>query len=112
MRVIGIGFAILDDVPPEHPRLPRRRDQQRDEHLDRRRLARAVRPEEAEELALLDREADPAHGLDLERAAAERAGGGPVRAVQIDRLDDGGHGPTLAVAPWSRRAESRTLRSR
>src|SRR6185503_16861648 len=72
---------VLDDVASEHPRLPGCRDEERDQHLDRRRLAGAVRAEEAEELALLDREADAADRLDLERAAPERAGGRPVGAV-------------------------------
>jgi hypothetical protein len=35
------------------------------EDLDRRRLARAVRTEQAEDLALGNLEADPAHGLVL-----------------------------------------------
>src|SRR6185503_14832877 len=51
---------VLDDVASEYPRLPGCRDEERDQHLDRRRLAGAVRAEEAEELALLDREADAA----------------------------------------------------
>ena len=42
------------------------------EHLDRRRLAGAVRAEQAEDLALLDLEVDPADGLDL-----------PVGLVQV-----------------------------
>ena len=95
---------VLDDVAPEHARLPRRRDEERDQHLDRRRLAGAVRAEEAEELALLDREADAAHGLDLERAAPERAGRRPVGAVEVDRFDDGRHEVlTLAAARESAR---------
>jgi hypothetical protein len=83
--------GVLDHVAAEHARLPRRRDQQRDQHLDRRRLPGPVRPEETEELTLLDREADAPDGLDLERAPAERTGGRPVRPVQVDGLDDGGH---------------------
>ena len=51
-----------------------------------------VRPEQAEELALVDLEADAAHRLDLERAAAEGPGRRPVGAVEVDRFDDGGHG--------------------
>ena len=83
---------VVDDVASEDERLPRRRDQQRDQHLDRRRLAGAVRPEQPEELALLDLEADAADGLDLERPSAERPGRRPVRAVEVDRFDDGRHG--------------------
>ena len=86
---------VLDDVAPEDARLPRRRDQQGDEHLDRRRLPGPVRPEQAEQLALLDREAHAAHRLDLERAPSERPGRRPVGAVEIDRFDDGGHDARL-----------------
>ncbi len=100
---------ILDDVASEHPRLPRRGDQERDQHLDRRGLARAVRAEQAEELALLDREADAAHRLHLERASAERAGRRPVRPVEVDRFDDGSHGATLAAAPGAGTAVIRTF---
>ena len=80
---------VLDDVVAEHARASRRRDEQRDQHLDRRRLARAVRAEEAEELALLDLEAHAAHRLDLFHAAADRPGVGAVGAVEVLRFDDG-----------------------
>ena len=50
------------------------------EHLDRRRLAGAVRSEQAEDLALLDLEVDPADGLDL-----------PVGLVQVVDGDGGRH---------------------
>src|ERR1051325_2422444 len=53
-------------------RRARGRDQQRDQHLDRGRLAGAVRAEQAEELALGHLEVDPAHGLDLLRLPAKR----------------------------------------
>ena len=61
---------VLDHVEPEHARRPRRGDQERDQHLDRRRLAGPVRPEQAEQLARADLEAHAAHGLDLERPAS------------------------------------------
>ena len=80
---------FLDDVVAEHARAPRRGDEQRDQHLDRRRLARAVRAEEAEELALLDLEADALDGFDLFHAAAQRARVGAIRAMQVLCLDDG-----------------------
>src|SRR5581483_9569491 len=48
------------------------------EDLDRRRLARAVRAEEPEDLARLDREVDPAHRLEV-----------PVRLAQAADLDRG-----------------------
>src|SRR5439155_10897249 len=54
---------LADDVVPEHARVAGRRQQQRDQHLDRRRLAGAVRAEQPEELALGDLERDPADGL-------------------------------------------------
>ena len=43
------------------------------EDLDRRRLAGAVRPEQAEHLALLDGEADAGDGIDLAVALAQLA---------------------------------------
>ena len=74
----GIGRAALRDVadPPADllrlapqvdagdRRLARRRREQRREHPQRRRLAGAVRPEEAEDLARADLEVDAADGLD------------------------------------------------
>src|SRR5256885_5285756 len=78
---------VLDHVEPEHARRARGRDQQRDQHLDRGRLAGAVRSEEAEELALGDLEGDAPHRLDLERPAAEDPGRGLIGAPKIPRLD-------------------------
>jgi hypothetical protein len=86
--VLAHPARVVDDVVAEHPRRPRGGDQQRDQHLDRRRLAGAVRPEQAEELALGDLEAHAAHRLDLERAPPDGAGGGLVGATEVDRLDD------------------------
>src|SRR5205085_5903061 len=79
--------CLPHDVKPENARRSARRDQQGDQHLDRRRLARAVRAEQPEELAGLDRKRDAANGLDVDRAPAERARGGAVGAVKIPRLD-------------------------
>ena len=86
---------VLDDVPSEHPRHARRRDQQRDQHLDRRRLARPVRAQQAEQLALGDLEAHAPHRLHFEAAAPERAGGRAVGPHEVDRLDDGCHAAIL-----------------
>src|SRR5215211_2728758 len=88
---------VLDDVEAEHARRPLRRDQQGDPHLDRRRLTGAVRPQEAEELALLDPEADASHGLDVHPPAAQDAGGRSVGAMEVESLDDG-HAARLPLA--------------
>ena len=53
---------------------------ERAEHVDRRRLAGAVGPEEAEDLAGGDLEADAAHGLDLAEGLAQ--------VVDLDRRSD------------------------
>ena len=49
--------------------IARRTAQQRGEHLERRRLARAVRADEAEDLALLDLELDAGDGQAARRSA-------------------------------------------
>jgi hypothetical protein len=83
--------ALLDadvaDRPAEHLRAARRRKHQLHQQLQRRRLARAVRPEKPEHLA----------GLDVEREAAEGAVG-PLppesnRVVfgEVERGERGGH---------------------
>ena len=87
---------VLDDVVSEHLRRPGGRDQQRDQHLDRRGLSGAVRAEQAEKLALLDREADAADRLDVHPLAADGPGRRAVGAVEVDCLDDG-HGLSLAT---------------
>src|SRR5262249_6936166 len=83
--------GVLDDVEPEDVRRPRGGDQQRDQHLDRRRLAGAVRAEQAEQLALGDLERDSAHGLDLDRTALEEAVRGAICAQEVANLADGRH---------------------
>src|SRR5215218_193850 len=50
--------CVVDDVVPQDPGAARRRDQQGDQHLDGRRLAGSVGPEQPEELASLDGEVD------------------------------------------------------
>jgi hypothetical protein len=51
----------------------RGRHEDPDQHLHRRRLAGAVRPQVAEQLALLDAKGDVTHGLDGAPAAPEAA---------------------------------------
>ena len=91
---------VPNDVEPEHPRLTARRQEQRDQHLDRRRLAGPVRPEQPEELALADLERDPAHRLDLERAPPDDPGVRLVGAPQVADFDDACH-PARLTAGWS-----------
>src|SRR5260221_584525 len=67
-----VGVAVA----AEDRRAARARAQQAHEQADRRRLARAVRPEEAHDLAALDAQGEPAHG----RLGAERL-------REIDGLD-------------------------
>ena len=57
--------GVAGDVDAGDARAARRDRQQRGQHLDGRRLAGAVRAEEAEHLAGLDAQVDPAHGLDV-----------------------------------------------
>ena len=81
----------------EHARLARRRVQQPRQHLERRRLAGAVGPEEADDLAARDLEADAVDRGDLARLAphqALRRGADPrlahghvERLAQLDRPD-------------------------
>src|SRR5260221_12543375 len=98
----------MDDIEAKHPRLTARRQEERDQHLDRCRLARPVRPEQPKELTLADLERDPAHRFDLERAPPEDAGVRLVGPPQVADLDDGGHGSTLATGPWQEVCGSRS----
>jgi len=50
---------------------PGRRPQERAQHVDRRRLAGAIRPQEREHLALTDIEADPVHSGELAKPSRE-----------------------------------------
>ena len=70
------------DVEAEDPRLAARRQQQRGEDLDQRRLAGAVGPEQPEELA----------GRDLEVDAGERDDGLRLRVVDAADAVDGDGG--------------------
>jgi hypothetical protein len=63
--------AFGDDVVPRHPRGPGGGPHERAEHVDRRRLARPVGPEEAEGLPRADLELDAAYRLDLAVALYE-----------------------------------------
>ena len=54
--------ACVDDVEAVDERRARGRRQQRRQHADERRLAGAVRAEQAEDLALFDGEADAVDG--------------------------------------------------
>jgi hypothetical protein len=70
--------CLLRYVETEHAGGPCRRQQQRRQDLDRRRLSCSVRTEQTEQLAVCDRERDPTQGLDLARTAAEDS---PPRAI-------------------------------
>ena len=59
-----------DDVVAGHAGRPRRRRQQRRQHVDGRRLARSVRPQEAVDLAGLDTEIDSVDGANIPRGSA------------------------------------------
>ena len=62
--------ALLDDVEAGHARSARGGGQERRQHVHRRRLAGAVRPEEAVDLTGLDAKVDPVDRADV---ALERA---------------------------------------
>src|SRR4029079_15443498 len=74
----------------QHPRLDRRRIQQAGQHLEGGGLAGPVGPEEADDLAGRDLEADPIDRLDLARVASNQAAGrGPDAALahrHVERL--------------------------
>ena len=67
-----VALALRGDVA-EHARLARGRVEQPGEHLQRRRLAGAVRAEEADDLALADLEADVVDRAHLAVLAADEA---------------------------------------
>ena len=81
---------------PSRSTSPPSRVEQPADHRDRRRLARAVRAEQAVGLALVDLEADPADGLDrpvslAQVAGAEHDGGHPdhtLHGAPVGRLQD------------------------
>jgi len=74
-------------VDPEDARLPGGRPQLARQDAEHRRLARAVRPEQAEELARLDRQVNPAKGHDVSERLREAAGlHGAHRAFDAPRV--------------------------
>ena len=70
-RVVALPRCEAEGV-----RLAARRMEQPRQHLERRGLAGAVRPEEADDLARLDLERDAGHGFDRLRLPAEEAARG------------------------------------
>ena len=75
----------------EHARPARGRDQQRDQHLDRRRLPGAVRAEQPKS-SPFSISNDAAHRLDLEGASADRRRSSSGTSASVRGLDDGRHG--------------------
>src|SRR4029078_8165371 len=69
---------------PEHPDLPGRWVQQPAEHLQGRRLAGAVRPEEPDNLARRDVEADPVDRMDLAVIPPDEAPNSGAEAALAD----------------------------
>ena len=68
------GDRLASEVVPGDGGGARGRGQERREHAERRRLAGAVRPEEADDLADLDVDVDAANGLDATCAGGEVLG--------------------------------------
>src|SRR5476651_1160519 len=64
---------LLEEVAAGHHRGTAARGHECGEHAQRGRLARAVRPEKSEDLAVLDRHVDPGHRLDDTIAGLEDA---------------------------------------
>ena len=79
-------------IAPEDDEPAARLVQEAEDHLDRRRLAGTVRPEEAEDLMAIDVEIDAIHGL---RGGAEPEVGEGLR--QPDGVDDAVAGTLLCV---------------
>ncbi len=78
------------EVAPVQLRTPRVPDEARD-RVDEGRLAGPVRPDQADELTLLDDDVDPVDGMH----AAESHG-------QAGRREDGGHEPLTGAAAGAR----------
>ena len=68
------AVGLLDDVEAVDERGARGRRQQRRQHADQRRLAGAVRAEQAEDLAFLDGEADAVDGGEVAELLDDAAG--------------------------------------
>ena len=71
-RSAGDLAGVVDHVVPEHAGRARGRQQQGDQHLDGGGLAGAVRPQQPEQLAALDREVDAADRVRPRRLAPEK----------------------------------------
>jgi hypothetical protein len=69
------GVALADDVVARDARAAGGRPGERAEHVDRRRLAGPVGPEESEDLPGVNREAHPTDGLDLAEGLAQLVDG-------------------------------------
>ncbi len=73
-------------VVPEHRHLACRPSAVALENLDRRRLAGAVRAEQAEHLALVDVEVDPADGFEIAVGLVEAANGDRAHSSSTKRM--------------------------
>ena len=103
-------LGLADDVEAEDPRRPLGRQEQRRQDLDQRRLAGAVRAEQAEELAGLDLEVDAVEGDDGRSAwPCRRAGcrGRRWRAAGRSRAR-----AASAATAWRRAGRTRANRTR
>src|SRR5581483_6963149 len=87
-----------------HERGPRGRRQQRGQHPDQRRFAGAVRAEQAEDLAVLDLEADALHRGEVAEALHDLA--------DVDRGAHRSGSRTYAVIPTASRRSALSTRSR
>ena len=79
-------LAGIEHVPPQHDHLPAGRGEQPGQHLDRRRLARAVGPQEPVKRPALDGQVDAVHGAEVVEV--------PRQLVRFDRQ---GHENRLAL---------------
>ena len=99
------GVGLAGDVDAGDPRAAGGDREQRRQHPHRRRLAGAVRPEEAEHLARLDPQVDAAHRLD-------RLGTASIRLHQTVRFHRGidvhAH-PPFARFPLRRRPAGKVI---
>ena len=114
-RPEGVGRA--DHVDPEHGHRSTIRDAQALEDLDGRRLAGAVRAEQAEHLALMDIEADPVDGDHLAvrfRRPSTRMTASPSTACAafMARMVPCDVGPPGRARPSDRGSGPRPLRLR
>ena len=115
--------ALALHVVPGHAGRAAGQPRERAEHADRGRLARAVRPQEAEDLARGHLEIDAAHGLDLAVALGQpanpdgrlaavprREAGGGCGFLDASRHTPSSAGGSSARMPYRRRrASDRTL---